>query len=84
MGAKMTFIINDEKWASSFQQDLEEYMMVLQDSLDEDEDVETLSGEPYCGCSDCYWREILFFASPKLMMAQNEGKIELDGTGPQG
>jgi len=72
-----SFVINDPAWASQFQKDLDEYMMVVQDSVDSDEDVETLSGQPYCGCMDCYWREVLTFASPRIMRAQLEKKIEL-------
>jgi hypothetical protein len=71
------FQINDTEWASALQQDTDEYMMVLQDSIDEDADVDTLSGQPYCGCSDCYWREFFSFVAPKIMQAQLDGKIEL-------
>lgn len=73
----MSFFINDEKWAEELQEGVEEYLMRLQDSIDEDEDMETLSGEPYCGCSQCYFREMLFFVSPEIMRGQNEKKIEL-------
>jgi len=71
------FYINDQAWASQLQRDLDEYMMRLQDSVDEDTDFETLSGQPYCGCSDCYWREVLCFVTPKIMEAQLDKKIEL-------
>lgn len=73
----MSFILNDEKWAEELQANVEEYLMLLQDSIDEDEDMETLSGQPYCGCNVCYFREMLFFVSPKIMRGQNEKKIEL-------
>lgn len=71
------FQINDPEWASMLQRGIEDYMMLLQDSIDEDTDVETLSGQPYCGCSDCYWREFLVFTAPKIMQAQLDKKIEL-------
>jgi len=71
------FIINDEKWAEELQTNVEEYLMLLQDSIDEDEDMETLSGQLYCGCNVCYFREMLFFIAPKVMRGQNEKKIEL-------
>jgi hypothetical protein len=74
----MSFIINDEKWAEKLQEGVEEYLMRCQDSIDEDEEFETLSGQPYCGCNVCYFREMLFFSSPIIMKGQNEGKIELD------
>jgi hypothetical protein len=73
----MSFFINDEKWAEELQTNVEEYLMLLQDSIDEDEDMETLSGQPYCGCNVCYFREMLFFIAPKVMRGQNEKKIEL-------
>ncbi len=73
----MNFQINDPEWASMLQRDIDDYMMLLQDSIDEDTDVETLSGQPYCGCSDCYWREFLAFTAPKIMQGQQDNKIEL-------
>ena len=73
----MSFILNDEKWAEELQANVKEYLMLLQDSIDEDEDIQTISGQPYCGCNVCYFREMLFFVSPKIMRGQNEKKIEL-------
>jgi hypothetical protein len=72
-----SFVINDVIWASEFQKHLDEYMMVVQESVDSEDDVETISGQPYCGCMDCYWREVLFFTAPRIMRAQLEKKIEL-------
>lgn len=72
------FVINDQEWAKNLTDNLEEYMMRCVDSIDEDEDFETLSGQPYCGCSDCYWREMLFLAAPIIMQGQLDKKIELD------
>jgi hypothetical protein len=72
-----SFQINDEAWASEFQRNLDEYMMRLQDSIDEDVDVDTVTGQPFCGCTDCYWREILAFAAPVIMQGQLDKKIEL-------
>jgi hypothetical protein len=44
-----------------------------------DEEVtETLSGEPFCGCNRCFWRETLFYIVPKLLHGYEEGKIELE------
>jgi hypothetical protein len=71
------FQINDEVWASELQRGLDEYMMRLADSVDEDSDVETLTGQSYCGCSDCFWREILAYATPILLQDQLDKKIEL-------
>jgi hypothetical protein len=77
MGSKMSFIVKDEKWAEELQEGLEEYLMRCQDSIDEDEEFETMSGELYCGCNVCYYREMLFFVAPEIMRGQNEQKIEL-------
>ena len=77
------FQINDEDWAKVLEAGLDEYIDSLQnyyvygEDVTEGEEPETLSGEPYCGCETCYWREVLFFVAPKIMMAQNEKKIEL-------
>lgn len=73
----MSFQINDEMWASKLQHDLEDYLMRLADSVDEDSDIDTLTGQPYCGCSDCFWRELLAFVTPALLKGQTDGKIEL-------
>jgi hypothetical protein len=78
MGRKMSFFINDEKWAEELQTGLEEYMMRCQDSIDEDEEFETLSGLYYCGCNVCYYRETLAFMAPKIIIGEKEGKIQLD------
>lgn len=78
MGRTMNnFQINDQEWASQLQRDLDEYMMLLADSVDEDSDVETVTGQPYCGCSDCFWREILAYATPRLLQGHVDKKIEL-------
>jgi hypothetical protein len=75
------FYINDETWAKSLELGVDEYINSLQNWFvygeEDGEEPETLSGEPYCGCETCYWREVLFFVAPKIMAAQNEKKIEL-------
>lgn len=76
----MSFVIKDEKWAEVLQKGLDEYMNALQDSINEDANIDTLSGELYCGCTDCFWRETLFYAAPIIMAGQAEGKIELDAS----
>ena len=73
----MSFIVKDEKWAEELQEGLEEYLMRCQDSIDENEEFKTMSGELYCGCNVCYYREMLFFVAPEIMRGQNEQKIEL-------
>jgi hypothetical protein len=43
----------------------------------EDEITETLSGEPFCGCAQCFWRETLFYLVPRLLEGYEAGKVEL-------
>jgi len=77
MHQESNFYINDVDWAQELQGSIEEYMMTLMESIDSDEDVETVTNQPFCGCDVCYWREVLAFVSPKIMQAQLAGKIEL-------
>ena len=75
------FIINDQIWATELEQELTEYIESLQNwyiyGEEEGDEPEPLSGQPYCGCETCYWREVLAFVSPRIMNAQNDKKIEL-------
>lgn len=76
--AKQEFVINDVEWAQELEHGLEEYMMDCYSSLDDDgENFETVSGEPFCGCGTCESREQLFFVTPKIIKAFQEGKVEL-------
>jgi hypothetical protein len=76
-----SFQINYTDWAEILEKELDEYMTSLQNwfvyNEEDGEEPEVLSGEVYCGCNTCYWREVLFFVSPRIMIAQNENKIEL-------
>jgi hypothetical protein len=80
----MKFVINDEKWAETLQEGVNEYVDSLQNYYiygDEDvEEPEVLSGLPYCGCETCYTREFLFYVSPIIMQGQKDGKIELNAS----
>lgn len=75
------FSINDPEWAEELERGIEAYTDMLFDAIfegTEDEITETLSGEPFCGCSRCFWRETLFYVVPKLLRGYEEGKIELE------
>ena len=79
--SKKEFIVNDEAWAHDLEKGVEDYTDMLFEAVWEGtEDVipETLSGELFCGCSSCFWRETLFFLVPKLIVGYEEGKIELE------
>jgi hypothetical protein len=74
------FVINDVEWAQELERAYEQYMLDCFDSMDaddSDEPFETLSGELFCGCETCQTRETLFFFTPRLLKAANEGKVEL-------
>ena len=82
----MEFEHLDEQWAKRLEEDLEEYMGQLSAYLyDEDEvsaDFETLSGQPYCGCSTCEVREILALVVPRSIQGLVEGKVLISGSDP--
>lgn len=75
------FVINDQDWAEELERGIENYTDMLFEAVfegTEEEITETLSGEPFCGCSRCFWRETLFYIVPKLLKGYEEGKIELE------
>ena len=75
------FVVNDEDWAHELEKAVEGYTDMLFEAVwDGTDDVvdETLSGQPFCGCSSCFWRETLFFLVPKLIRGYEDGKIELE------
>lgn len=78
----MTFNHLDTEWAKKLEMDLEEYMAQLSAlAFDEDEvpeDFETLSGQPYCACSTCEIREILFLVVPRAIQGYLDGKVSID------
>jgi hypothetical protein len=75
------FSVNDEAWAQDLEKGVEDYTDMLFEAVwDGTEEVvpETLSGEPFCGCSSCFWRETLFFLVPKIIKGYEDGKLELE------
>lgn len=78
------FTIHDAEWAKQLEKDYEEYIgncyeMVEAEFYEEPyEEFQTLSGEPFCGCSTCHTRETLFFYTPRLLNAAAEGKVTLE------
>ena len=75
------FSINDQGWAEDLERGLEAYTDMLFEAVYEGmeaEITETLSGEPFCGCTRCFWRETLFYLTPKLLRGYEEGKIQLE------
>jgi hypothetical protein len=75
------FNVTDEAWAQDLEKGVEDYTDMLFEAVwDGTEEVvpETLSGEPFCGCSSCFWRETLFFLVPKIIKGYEDGKLELE------
>lgn len=70
--------IKDRKWAADLQEGLENYIMGLFDEEDDNgEPLETESGEPFCGCNTCEYREVLAYVVPRVLMAEKENKVGL-------
>ena len=75
------FVVNDPEWAEELERGVEIYTDMLFEAIfegSEEEINETVSGEPFCGCNRCFWRETLFDVVPKLLKGYEEGKIELE------
>lgn len=75
------FVINDPEWADDIQRGVEEYTDMLFEAMWETSEEgisETLSGELFCGCGTCLWREAMTYITPKLFKGFEEGKIELE------
>lgn len=85
MSSPSKFVIKDEAWSQDISQKFSDYMENCSElifcpelPLDEPESTfQTESGEPYCGCSDCDTREVLFFLIPRILEAYKEGKVDL-------
>lgn len=76
-----SFKVNDQEWAHDLEKGVEAYTDMLFEAVwdaNDDEISETLSGEPFCGCSPCFWRETLFYLVPKIILGYEERKIELE------
>ncbi len=71
----------DPEWGERFERELNDYMEALENAVSEEDfsDVETLSGEPYCGCPDCWTREYLLKAVALTLVGVEMAQIRLDG-----
>lgn len=75
----MKFEIMDTDWGTELQTDLADYMAELYESVDGDQDVKTVSGQPFCACDVCVYRETLSFVAPLIIEGYLTGKIRLLG-----
>lgn len=81
MANKREFYLTDDNWSEKLEEGVEHYTDMLFEAMwstDEESIAETISGEPFCGCSACFWREALFFLVPKIIVGYKEGKIVLE------
>lgn len=46
---------------------LHDYRFELASALLDDQDIDTESGQPYCGCDTCEVRELLAYITPRLV-----------------
>lgn len=76
------YTIHDNDWAVTLQRETQQYMMELFDSVyaDDDDDVETVTGIPFCGCDVCEYREMLAFVTPILIEGFLSGSITKDSS----
>lgn len=70
--------IYDDQWGEQFTTVMRQYIAMLEESVDNpDDEVETLSGVPFCGCSDCYEREGYLMATKLAIEGHEQGKVRL-------
>jgi len=69
----------DEAWGENFIDQMRDYIDTLEASLDDDNEIEidTLSGVPFCGCTDCYERETYLLATKLVIEGYEAGKVRL-------
>lgn len=76
--AKKDWYEHDQAWARELESGLAEYIDDLMFTIEDEEGgMPTVTGEPFCGCDTCYWREILSFVVPKILRGQIDGKVKL-------
>jgi hypothetical protein len=70
----------DEAWGVDFEVRMVEYMNSLYFSLDApiDVEVETISGEIFCGCETCDFRERYLMATKLIIEGYQAGKVRLE------
>ena len=75
------FEIVDERWAQDLQKGVAAYTDALMEGVyDDDQEIldDTLSGYPFCGCEDCFWRETLTYLVPAIIEAYKAGQLVID------
>jgi len=81
LSKKPTFLINDQGWAKELELAVEKYTDDLFNRVFEGGDSEvadTESGESFCGCNRCFWRETLVYFVPRLLVGYEQGKVDIE------
>lgn len=69
----------DPEWAQMVETDYEQTMERLWDSIETDDgDLETPSGEPFCGCQICVTRETLWLVMSHAVAGYEADKVWLE------
>lgn len=70
--------VYDDQWGEQFTTVMNTYLAMLDESVENpDDDVETLSGQPYDGCPDCVFRESNLMAIKLALEGHEQGKVRL-------
>jgi hypothetical protein len=69
-----------EEWGEAFTEAMRDYVNLLEVALEDETEaeIETLSGEPFCGCQDCYEREVYLMATKLVIEGYEAGKVHLE------
>lgn len=71
--------VYDDEWGTRFTTVMDTYMTLLDESVEspDGEEMETLSGQPYDGCSECVFRESSLMAIKLALEGHEQGQVRL-------
>lgn len=79
------YVHTDMEWAQNLERSFKQYMESCEEQIDaewfgdvSDEEFQTVSGELFCGCPECYSREAIMFLIPHIIDGYKEGKLTLE------
>lgn len=67
-----------EEWGDALQQDHDEYMESLYESVDTDGDAVDATGALFCGCDVCERRASWSFLLERAIRAYRDGSLQLE------
>lgn len=81
--------VYSEAWGERFIETMREYINGLERAFDDDEDTgvdvddpPTISGQVFCGCADCYEREMYLMAVALTIEGYEAGEVRLADAAP--